>query len=157
MQGTATRTIHQKTPAPLWDRRFMQLACTVATWSKDPSTQVGAVIVDEQRRVLGLGYNGFPRGIKDTDERLQDRPMKYKLVVHAEVNAILNAIRPPAGATLYCTLFPCNDCAKIIIQSGITCVVAPKPEPGRWDDAHKLAAEMFTEAGVEVFWLETSL
>lgn len=138
-----------------WHRFFLGMAEYVATASKDPSTKVGAAIVDVQRRVIGLGYNGFPRGIADSHDRLNDRLTKYKLVVHAEVNAILNAIRPPVGATLYCTLFPCNECAKVIIQAGIARLIAPKPEPGRWDEAHKIAEGMLSEAGVKIILLES--
>ena len=134
-----------------WDLRFLELARHVAGWSKDPSTKVGAVIVDSRRRVLGLGYNGFPRGVEDTPERLDHRPTKYSLVVHAEVNAILNAGRPVEGATLYGTLFCCNECAKVIIQAGIRRVVTPPfVTNGRWDSPHAIAESMLREAGVTV-------
>ena len=85
-----------------WDKRFLDMARLVAAWSKDPSTQVGAVVVDPDYRVRGMGYNGFPAGIKD-DERLHDRPAKHKLVVHAETNAIATACRHGASF-LGCTL-----------------------------------------------------
>ena len=143
-----------------WDNRFMDLAKHIATWSKDPSTQVGAIIVDDHKKVIGMGYNGFPRGIKDTEERLNDRPTKYSLVVHAELNAILNAkLDSPVSFvhnTLYCTLFPCSECAKAIIQAGIKTVVAPDWRVGnddrgeRWADAHLLSEKMFGEAGLGV-------
>ncbi len=141
----------------LWDERFIELARVVSTWSKDPSTKIGVVIVDAQRRVLGLGYNGFPRGVKDTEERLNDRPLKYRLVVHAEVNAILNCERRPEGATLY--MFPggppCNECAKVVIQAGIKRMVFARFKPERWNESCALGGEMCTEAGVAIEFCET--
>ncbi len=95
-----------------WDYRFLQLAETVATWSKDPSTKVGSVIVDSKRRVIGLGYNGFPRRIQDLEERYSNRETKLKLVCHAERNALDNTPISVEGSTLYATLFPCNECCK---------------------------------------------
>ena len=123
---------------PRWDQRFFALAQHIATWSKDPSTQVGAVIVDSQRRVLGLGYNGFPRGVEDLPERLSDKPTKYKLVVHAEANAILNAGVSLDNCVLFATKSPCSDCVKLLIQAGIVGVVSPAPsldEPWATDAA----------------------
>lgn len=134
-----------------WDRHYLELARFWADLvSKDPSTKVGAVVVSADGKREFLGYNGFPRGVLDLEERLNDRPQKYARVVHAELNAILKAGREAEGGTLYCTLFCCNECAKAIIQSGIRRVVTPAPESGRWDDAHKISREMFEEAGVEV-------
>lgn len=122
-----------------WDERFLALAEHVAQWSKDPSTKVGSVIVDSSRRVLGLGYNGFPRGVFDDENRLHDKPTKYKLVVHAEANAIMNSRHLVGGGyTMYATKSPCSDCVKLIVQCGIERVVSPEPsldEP--WaTDAH---------------------
>lgn len=137
-----------------WHARFLNLARHVATWSKDPSTKVGAVIVDDLHRVVSMGFNGFPRGIRDTDERLNDRPTKYKLVVHAEANAILNAPQPVRGCALYVTFDPCSDCAKLILQSGIrTVYVAPRfvDSGARWTESQQEAREMLLEGGVEVF------
>jgi dCMP deaminase len=136
-----------------WDVRFLQLADMVSTWSKDPSTKVGAVIVDDLKRVLSLGYNGLPRGIQDTPERLADRDLKYKMVVHAEANAILNSPGPVRGSTLYLfPLPPCSECSKLIIQSGIRAVRFPRwiPVPERWRDAMALSEAMLLEAGVDV-------
>ena len=111
-----------------WDEYFMGVALLAAQRSKDPSTQVGACIVDANNRILSTGYNGFPKGCSDDefpwnrDDALGET--KYPFVVHAELNAILNASgKSLAGATLYVALFPCNECAKAIIQSGITEVV----------------------------------
>ncbi len=106
-----------------WDDYFMGLAHLSALRSKDPSTQVGACIVDDRNRVVSIGYNGMPYGCNDDDfewEREGDfLKTKYPYVVHAELNAILNAPRPVQGCTIYVSLFPCNECAKAIIQAGI--------------------------------------
>lgn len=138
-----------------WDRRFLRLAEHVAGWSKDPSTQVGCVVVDnETRQVRGIGYNGFPRGVEDTRERYQDRAQKYPRVVHAELNAILNSHEPGRldSCTLYVTLPPCCECAKAIIQSGIWRVVVPKSldaaAAARWESSMDVTVGMFQEAGV---------
>lgn len=148
-----------------WDRRFIELARHVAQWSKDPSTKVGAVIVDPTTRsVVGMGYNGFPRGVQDTADRLNDRPTKYKIVAHAELNAILNAVAPVKGCVMY--VWPtfhtgfvptCNECAKAIIQAGITEVIGygGGVKDGQlddtWKETHQIAEEMYKEAGVNVY------
>lgn len=112
-----------------WDLRLLNLARHIADWSKDPSTKVGAVIADADYRIMGHGYNGFPRGVKDTQERLNDRAQKYPLVVHAELNAILNSsTHQLRGTTLYCWPLPvCPECAKAIAQMGIRRVVTVVP------------------------------
>jgi len=150
-------TINDDATTAKWDERFMQLARHVAMWSKDPSTKVGAVIVDEKRRVVSLGYNGFPRGVDDSPERYADRPTKYAHVVHAELNAILNAPRGVEGCTLYVTLEPCTTCAKAIIQSGVRRVVLPDRTGEsntevlkRWGDDQKTAYNMMDEALLDV-------
>ena len=101
-----------------WHLRCLDLTDLIATWSKDPSRGVGAVIVSPMRQVLATGYNGLPRGFKDHPERLL-RPVKYDLIVHAEMNAILNSTTPLDRCTMYTIMFPCNECTKLIIQSGI--------------------------------------
>jgi len=136
----------------IWDFRFLRLAQHTANWSKDPSTQVGAVIVGPRRIVLALGYNGLPRGIADTEQRLLERAQKYSLTVHAEINALHNAAAPVIGATLYTwPLAPCQPCALQIIQAGIARVVAPTLtatlQP-RWHISTQQAAALFTEAGI---------
>ena len=111
-----------------WDEYFMGVAALSAKRSKDPNTQVGACIVNEEKRIVGIGYNGFPRGCEDdvfpwgkgNDDPLEN---KYPYVVHAEANAILNSASSVRGSTLYVSLFPCNECAKLIIQAGIKHVV----------------------------------
>jgi dCMP deaminase len=115
-----------------WDNTFMSIAKVIAKRSKDPSTQVGACIVSPDNRVVSLGYNGFPNGCNDDDvrftwEKEDDKGnSKYLYVVHAELNAILNAKRDLSGCTLYVTHFPCNECTKAIIQSGIKCIIYDK-------------------------------
>lgn len=106
-----------------WDTRFLDLAFHVAQWSKDPSTKVGAVIVRPDKRIVSLGYNGFPRGVCDHEERYAERAVKYKFVSHAERNALDNVSEDVTGCTLYSTLQPCPECAKSIIQKGIKKVV----------------------------------
>jgi len=138
-----------------WDNRYLALAKEVATWSKDPSTQVGAVSVGAKKEVLSQGFNGFPRGIKDTQERYNHRETKYRLVVHAEMNAIYNATYSGTsldGATLYIYGLPiCSECAKGIIQVGIKKVVIEKSkELDNWNESLRLSREMFSEAGVEL-------
>lgn len=134
-----------------WDLRFIELARHVSTWSKDPSTKIGAVIADHDNRVRGLGYNGFPRRVADDPARLQDRPTKLQFVVHAELNAILNARGPVDGCTLYgWPLFTCGECAKAIIQAGIARVVAPAPAEERWRAQYEAALAMYGEAAVRV-------
>lgn len=143
-----------------WQERFMAQARMVASWSKDQSTKVGSVIVDPTTRVvLGQGYNGFPRGVDDDVPTRLERPEKYLFIVHAELNAILNAGSPVKGAWLFSTLHPCNECAKAIIQSGIVAVVCPRTTSelaGRWGDSFRAATEMFEEAGVRVIELSGS-
>lgn len=138
-----------------WDERYLSLATEVSTWSKDPSTQVGAVTVGNKKEVLSQGFNGFPRNIDDTDERYNDQKTKYKFVVHAEMNAIYNATYSGTsldGATLYVYGLPiCSECAKGIIQVGIKKVVVEKSkELDNWNDNVKLSKSMFDEAGVEL-------
>lgn len=143
-----------------WDERFVGLAQHVAQWSKDPSTKVGAVITDDLRRIVSLGFNGFPRSVVDDPDRYENRMVKYKLIVHAEANALMSAGRLVSGCTLYATKFPCSECAKLIIQSGIWRVVAPArgvvpggpvdPSAERWMEDALYAAQMFNEAAVVV-------
>lgn len=110
-----------------WDEYFMGLAHLSAYRSKDPNTQVGAVIVDENKRIVGIGYNGLPKGCDDDafpwEREGEFIETKYPFVVHAELNAILNSTKNLKNCTLYVSLFPCHECAKAIIQSGITSIV----------------------------------
>ena len=132
-----------------WDKRFMDLAAHFATWSKDPSTKVGAIIVDHDRRVVGTGYNGFPRGVDDNPDRYLEKLVKYRMVVHAEANSIMNAVKSVRDYTLYATKSPCSECVKLIIQMGIWKVVAPAPVlEGIWAEDSNFAMQMLKEAGV---------
>lgn len=141
-----------------WDGRFLRLAELIAEWSLDPSTQVGAVIVDPDRRVVSLGYNGLPHGVADTFERLHNRDLKYKLMVHAERNAIIFAQRSLRGCCLYTWPFmPCVPCAGMIIQAGITRVVAPASDNPRWQSDFVLSRVLFREAGVKLDVHDTTL
>ena len=111
-----------------WNQYFMGVALLSSKRSKDPSTQVGACIVNQDKRIIGIGYNGFPRGCSDDvfpwgKEAENSLDTKYPYVVHAETNALLNTTAPTKGATLYVSLFPCNECAKAIIQTGIKEVI----------------------------------
>lgn len=139
-----------------WDQYFMSMAHLSAKRSKDPNTQVGACIVNPMKRVVGLGYNGFPMGCNDDDfpwERDGNfLDTKYPYVVHAELNAILNSIQDLHGCTLYVSLFPCNECAKAIIQSGITCVVYESDKYAGTKE-NLASKRMFRNAGVELVQL----
>lgn len=132
-----------------WSERFLALAQLVASWSKDPSTKVGAVVVDSQNRVVSVGFNGFPRRVAD-DERLLDRVQKYELIVHAEISAVLFAGRPVEGCTIYTwPLPPCSRCAAVLIQAGIRKVVSP-PAPERWRESCAAGRRILVEAGIVV-------
>ena len=140
-----------------WDRRMLGLVNLVATWSKDPSTGVGAVIVDSKNRIVSVGFNGFPRAVCDSDEALFDRDEKLRRTIHAEENALLFAGRPVEGCTIYVTHPPCARCAAKLIQSGLARVVAHMPAEGfgeRWADDMRSASAMFLEAGVTFEYLE---
>jgi len=137
-----------------WDVRFFEVAVLVSSWSKDPGTRVGAVLVND-RRVLATGYNGFPSGIDDNPERYADREVKLAYTVHAEVNALLNAAKNGAkteGSTLYATFHPCVNCAAAIIQGGIRRVVCPSVEsaPERWRNSFVRARDLMVEAHIEI-------
>lgn len=106
-----------------WDQYFMAMAKLAATRSKDPNTQVGACIINKRKRVIGLGYNGMPQGNDDFSWNRDGEENKYKYVIHAEANAILNSIKDLTDSIIYTSLFPCNDCAKIIAQSGVKEVI----------------------------------
>lgn len=137
-----------------WHRRFFELAQHVAEWSKDPSTQVGACVVNDRKQVLSLGFNGFPRGVEDNISRLMNKETKYKFVSHAERNALDNAFVDIEGATMYSTLFPCNECAKGIIQKGIKTVVTTHPDLDRKHNNLDESLQMFNEAGVKIIFVE---
>ena len=146
-----------------WDRHFLTLALAHAKMSKDPSTQVGSVIVGPDREILSMGFNGFPRGISDTHARLHDRELKLQLVVHAELNAVLAAARVGTrlkGSTLYIAATdgnelvwggaPCIRCTVEIIQAGIVEIVSYPLAliPSRWRESIELSLRLMPEAGI---------
>lgn len=134
-----------------WDNRFMELAKHVASWSKDPSSTVGAVIVRPDRTICSIGFNGLPRGVEDRPERLADRDKKLQYMVHAEANAILSAREPLNNYSLYVWPFhPCCHCAAAIIQSGIKEVHCPYATVTRWSESFDIAKVMFAEAKVNL-------
>lgn len=138
-----------------WDRKFIKLSKHISDWSKDKNKKVGAVIVDNDNIVLSMGYNGIPRGCDDTNECRYERPTKYLFTEHAERNAIYHAARHGVslkGCKMYVTLFPCADCARAMIQSGISKIIAPEPnlEHEVWGDHFKAAIQMMEEAKIEI-------
>ena len=141
-----------------WDEYFMEVAALSAKRSKDPNTQVGACIVNEEKRIVGIGYNGFPRGCEDDvfpwgKGNADPLENKYPYVVHAEANCILNTTAKLTGATLYVTLFPCNECAKLIIQSGIKKLVYME-DKYRNESSNIASRRMLDAAGVEYRQME---
>lgn len=131
----------------------MGMAAYVATASKDPSTQVGCVIVNPARQIVSTGFNGFPRGVDDDQARYADRATKYLMVQHAEANAILQASGDVRGGTAYVTHPPCAQCAGALIQAGIARIVTVEPNAAlaeRFRDSFAAAATMLAEAGVTV-------
>src|SRR5574337_356457 len=132
-----------------WDKRYLDLPEYISKWSKDPSTKVGAVIADMDNCIVSLGYNGLPRYVNDSLERLENRDLKYKMIVHGEVNAMAFAERSLRGCTLYTYPFmPCSNCAGQVIQRGITRVVSYVNDNPRWTEAFALTQQMFAEASV---------
>lgn len=137
-----------------WNKRYLSLAKEVSTWSKDPSRKIGAVAVGAKGQVLAQGYNGFPRNIRHSSDRLNNRETKYKFVVHAEMNLIYNATYNGVsldGSTVYVTGLPvCSECAKGLIQVGVQQVIMPTQvdTPDAWTESFKFTQELFSEAGV---------
>lgn len=138
-----------------WDVRFLELAVHISRWSKDPSTQVGCVVVGPDREIRSTGFNGFPRGIDDSNHRLTDREQKYPLICHAEENAIMHAARIGValkGCRAYVTWPPCTRCARSLIQAGVDEVVFPGglDIPNRWMEDFEMSTGMMLEAGVSI-------
>jgi len=134
-----------------WDTRFLGLAAHISSWSKDPSSQVGAVITDGNR-IISLGYNGFAAGVNDTEDRLEDRACKLNLTIHAEENAMIFAKRDLTGCTVYVTHPPCPRCASKLVQEEVKRVVFIAPSEdflSRWSDDLQLSYQMYEEAGIE--------
>ncbi len=143
-----------------WDQYFMGLAFLSAMRSKDPSTQVGACIIDEDKKIIGIGYNGFPMGSSDDkmpwNKEGEFLETKYPYVVHAELNAILNSIKSLKNSTIYVTHFPCNECAKAIVQSGIKKVVFYS-DKHRDLDSTRASKMIFENAQVTMVHLEMDI
>ena len=137
-----------------WDQQFFDVAELAAKWSKDPNAKVGAVIVDTQGQIAGVGYNGFPKLVEDSAERLENTEIKLEMVVHAEVNAILGAGTRARDGTIYvCGKPVCARCAGSIIQAGLKRVISAKPSIGtdsKWDRSGIIALDMFNEANIIV-------
>jgi dCMP deaminase len=138
-----------------WRGRWLQEAQLHASFSKDPSTKVGAVIVGGDQIPVSTGWNGFPRGYPDTPELLNDRTKKLPLTIHAELNAILNAARKgrsTEGCSLYCTHVPCSLCAPPIVQAGIVEVIVPVGEnpdyDSRWFESYQFSIQLFKDTHV---------
>lgn len=138
-----------------WDKWFLGMAEYVSTASKDPSTKVGAVIIDQHRRVVSVGYNGFPRKLKDLPKRLLNRDYKIKGTIHAEINATLFAGKRLSGCTLYTWPFmPCAPCASFMIQTDIKRIVSYESDNPRWIEDFKLAKQWLKEAKVQLTLLK---
>lgn len=132
-----------------WLRRFLDHASHVAGWSKDPSTKVGAIAVDDSRVVLETGFNGLPRGVSDLPERME-RPAKYLWTAHAEENLVAQAARPRLkGSTVYVTHLCCNSCARMLVNAGVKKVVCGNGTTSMPVEQFEIALAMFAEAGVE--------
>lgn len=144
-----------------WDKRFIELAQLVASWSKDPSTKCGAVIIRPDKTLASVGFNGFPKGCDDSEEIYNNRELKYGRMVHAEVNAILHAQEDLTGYTIYTAQDPpigasCDRCTTNVIQAGIKEIkyLAPKVLEERWRESLDRGLAMYKEAGVSVIPLE---
>jgi dCMP deaminase len=145
--------IRRRKMADIWDLRFLNLAEHIAGWSKDPSTQTGAVIVDKDRRVVSVGYNGIPKGIEDEAKYLNDREIKYATIIHCEHNALIFAKRSIEGCVLYTWPFSsCSNCTSMFIQAGIAKFISPATPDRlkeRWKESMKLAEKLCEDAGTE--------
>jgi dCMP deaminase len=141
-------------PPNIWDVRFLKLAQHIASWSKDPSTKVGCVIVGPDREIVSTGYNGFPRGVSDDSSRYDDRNTKLHLICHAEENAVSHAARIGVSlrnTTAYVTWPPCPRCARSLVQAGVTKVVHQETElPERWVEQMNWSFQLLDEADVDV-------
>jgi dCMP deaminase len=139
-----------------WQARFIKLAEEISTWSKDVTTQVGSVIVRPDRTICSVGFNGFPRGVEDSQSAIANRDTKLLRTLHAEVNAVLSAKEPLNGYSLFVWPFqPCAQCAAIVIQAGIAEVYCPYNDHlahERWRESFKAALQMFDEAGVRLIY-----
>lgn len=140
-----------------WDYRYLELAKKVSTWSKDPSTQCAAVIVDTENKIVSTGFNGFPKYVNDNIHRYKDRDLKYQLVIHSEINALLQAKRSVNGFSIYSfPMIPCIRCCVTLIQAGIKKIVTcplSKELDLRWDST--LCEEILREANIELIYINS--
>ena len=141
-----------------WDKRFLEMAKLVSTWSKDPSTKVDAVITDLSKKIVSVGYNGLPSYVPDDPYILNNREEKYKFIIHAEVNALLTAAKDVTGYTIYTYPFlTCTQCSAMVIQSGIIRVVSYQCVDERWipriEDSKKLLAKADIEVVEYPYWI----
>lgn len=141
-----------------WDERWMDLAQLVASWSKDRSRKVGAVIVDARNVLIAVGWNGFPRGLDDDTPLRHERPAKYQWTEHAERNAVYNAAAKgisTAGCRMYLPWYPCADCARAVIQAGITDLIGVEPDwnDPKWAPDFAMVREMLAEGGISCRFL----
>ena len=142
-----------------WDLRYLQLAKTIASWSKDPSSQIGAIAVGAKGQVLAQGYNGFPRGMVDSPQHYKNKTVKYARIVHAEMNMIFNASFNGGclnGSSVYVSGLPtCSDCAKGLIQVGVKELIMPQQKiEDRWYDSWQRSKEYYKEAGLKYRWVK---
>jgi dCMP deaminase len=143
-----------------WDLRYLQLAKTIASWSKDPSSQIGAIAVGAKGQVLAQGYNGFPRGMVDSPQHYKNKTVKYARIVHAEMNMIFNASFNGGclnGSSVYVSGLPtCSDCAKGLIQVGVKELIMPQQKiEDRWYDSWQRSKEYYKEAGLKYRWVKS--
>lgn len=143
-----------------WDKRFMEMAKLVSTWSKDPSTQVGAVIT-RGKKVVSVGFNGFAAGVGDDADRYEDSDFKYPAVIHAEENAILFSKQDLSGCSIYVyPMPPCARCAAKIIQVGITRITTIKPAEDkfeRWEKDFEIAEVMYADFNIKLNYFKEKL
>lgn len=140
-----------------WNKRFLELASLVGSWSKDPSAKVGAVIVDTKNRIVSVGFNGFPSGVNDHEDILANRELKLMRTIHAEENAILFAQRDLTGCSIYTNYPPCAKCAAKIIQVGIHNVFTMEQDSEfhrKWQHEIDQATALFREARVNKFHIK---
>lgn len=145
-----------------WDRRFLELAGVIASWSKDPSKKVGCVITGPEKQILATGFNGMPRNVNDNVDDRYETPTKYYYFEHAERNAVFNAARHGVclrGCTAYSTFITCSDCARALIQSGIYRLVVPGIEETigktKWTESWTHAYTMLIESGMKIDFVGT--
>lgn len=136
-----------------WDKHFLDIASLCSKMSKDPSTKVGAAIKGHDKSVISTGYNGFPPGVPDCSDRLNNREEKYKVIIHAEENALRFAARSLIGATIYTTMIPCEKCFELILQAGIKRIVSFEPDENileRWGPQFKRVLTHAPICGIEI-------